>query len=142
MAYPYDAPFVAGSETSEEAAKSIKPSSLRSKVASMLRLRGLFGSTDDELEVSLGLRHQTVSARRRELVLLGKAIDSGAKRVTRSGRKATVWIACEEAPQRPHKALQCCPLCGGSGKVREPYSGKAEQPSLFDWSGGEDRRTP
>ena len=142
MAYPYDAPFVAGSETSEEAAKSIKPSSLRSKVASMLRLRGLFGSTDDELEVSLGLRHQTVSARRRELGLLGKAKDSGVKRVTRSGRKATVWIACEQAPQEPHKAIQPCPLCGGSGKVREPYTGKAEQPSLFDWSGGEDGRTP
>ena len=135
MAYPYDAPFVAGSETSEEAAKSIKPSSLRSKVASMLRLRGIFGSTDDELEVSLGLRHQTVSARRRELVLLGKAKDSGVKRVTRSGRKAVVWIACAEAPQRAHKALQPCPLCGGSGEVREVYPERSEQIDMWSSTG-------
>ena len=143
MAYNNKPPFVAGSETSEEAAKSIKPSSLRSKVASMLRLRGLFGATDDELEASLGLRHQTVSARRRELVLLVKAKDSGVKRVTRSGRRATVWVACDEAPQKPHKALQCCPLCGGSGKVREPYP-LGSQPDLFgrDWSSGEEKRDP
>jgi hypothetical protein len=51
------------------------------------------GLTDDELEQATGWRHQTVSARRRELVLLGKVKDSGKRRPTRSGRSATVWEA-------------------------------------------------
>ena len=115
--------FVPGSKTSKEAAKSIeeKAPTLRQQVHELIKARGLFGATDAEVEASLGMRHQTASARRRELVLKGLAKDSGAKRLTGSGRKATVWIACEEAPQRPHKAVRCCPLCGGSGKIRDPY---------------------
>ena len=137
--------FVPSSETSKDAAKSIeeKAPTLRQQVHKLLKARGLFGATDAEIEASLGMRHQTASARRRELVLKGLAKDSGAKRLTESGRKATVWIACEEAPQRPHKAVRCCPLCGGSGKIREPYPPEA-QSELFpnNWSQGEEEKNP
>lgn len=47
--------------------------------------------TDDGLEVRLGLPHQTVSARRRGLVLEGWIRDSGRKDTTRSGRRAAIW---------------------------------------------------
>ena len=137
--------FVPGSKTSKEAAKSIeeKAPTLRQQVHELIKARGLFGATDAEIEASLGMRHQTASARRRELVLKGLAKDSGAKRLTGSGRKATVWIACEEAPQRPHKAVRCCPLCGGSGKIRDPYP-LGSQPDLFPggWSQGEEGKNP
>lgn len=49
------------------------------------------GATDNELENALGLRHQTASPRRRELVLMGFLRDSGDRRKTDSGRGATVW---------------------------------------------------
>jgi len=51
------------------------------------------GYTDDELEQELGWLHQTLSARRRELVQKGFVKDSGKKRPTRSGRGATVWMS-------------------------------------------------
>tara|TARA_R100001594_G_scaffold61343_1_gene95511 strand:+ start:2002 stop:2442 length:441 start_codon:yes stop_codon:yes gene_type:complete len=135
--------FVPSSDTSKEAAKSIekKAPTLRQQVHEFLKRRDLFGATDYEIEQHLNLSHQTASARRRELVLKGYAKDSGSRRVTGSGRGATVWIACEEAPQEPHKAVKTCPLCGGSGKVSEPYPGKS-QPDLFGWSDGEEGRKP
>ena len=82
-------------DTSPEAADRIasKAATLRRKV-----YRCLLGcpSTDDELEVVLGLTHQCVSARRRELVLLGAVEWTGAKRLTRSGRSARIWKAIPE----------------------------------------------
>lgn len=79
------------SETSVAAASSMKQASntIREQVFDVIRLRG--GATDDELEVALQMRHQTVSARRRELVLLGRVKPSGQRRITRSGRAAEVW---------------------------------------------------
>jgi len=137
--------FVPNSDTSKEAAKSIekKAPTLRQQVHEFLKKRGSLGATDYEAEQYLKLSHQTASARRRELVLKGLAKDSGAKRLTESGRKATVWIACEEDPQRPHKAVRCCPLCGGSGKIRDPYPPEA-QSELFpnNWSQGEEEKNP
>lgn len=53
----------------------------------------LYGMTDDEVEVALDMRHQTASARRRELVKAGRVRDTGRRRNTRSGRPATVWEA-------------------------------------------------
>jgi hypothetical protein len=130
MPYNNRPPFVAGSETSEEAAKSIDAGSIRDRVRALIEDMGCLGSTDEELERKLSMRHQTVSARRRELVLMGMVKDSGVKRRTTSGRKAVVWIACDEPSQEAHKALKGCPLCGGSGKVRDPYPLGA-QPDLF-----------
>ena len=59
----------------------------------LIRYRGEFGLTDDELEVMSAMRHQTASARRRGLVLKGLVRDSGQRRPTRSGSMAIVWVA-------------------------------------------------
>ena len=87
-------PHEAGSSTSVAAARSITGAvgRLQALVLEVLVARGNIGATDDELEVRLGLKHQTVSARRRELVLKGLARNSGATRPTRSGRPAAVWV--------------------------------------------------
>jgi hypothetical protein len=89
------APFVKGSDTSREAAQSLPEPALarlESQVFLMICKWGPHGATDDELERETGLSHQTVSARRRGLVQKGRVVDSGLRRLTRSGRKATVWI--------------------------------------------------
>lgn len=87
--------------TSVEAAKRIEPVSgrLRIMVYDAIRRAGSHGRTDDELEVELGMKHQTVSARRRELYLDAHidhrktAAGEWMKRNTRSGRGAFVFVA-------------------------------------------------
>ncbi len=84
----------AQSETSKQAAAAMLETAdtLRAKVYRMIARANRLGATDDEIEVALGLRHQTASARRRELVLAGHVTDSGQRRATRSGRMAVVWV--------------------------------------------------
>jgi hypothetical protein len=91
----FGAPFETSSRTSREAAVLIAPHSatLRARVLTIIRNCGDQGATDDEIEVVTGLRHQTASARRRELVLGNFIKDSGRTRPTRSNRQATVWVA-------------------------------------------------
>jgi hypothetical protein len=87
-------PFVVGSDTSEEAAH-MKRSTKRSdeqQVLGLIGSRGDHGATDDEIEATLGMRHQNASARRNGLVQKGLVKDSGMQRKTRSGRNATVWV--------------------------------------------------
>lgn len=48
-------------------------------------------STADAVEAALNGRHQTISARVRELVQLGYLFDSGHRAATRSGRSARVY---------------------------------------------------
>jgi N6-adenosine-specific RNA methylase IME4 len=43
------------------------------------------------------MQHQTASARIRELVIDGRLIDSGERRLTRSNRRAAVWVVASEA---------------------------------------------
>ncbi len=95
MGYKNGIPYVTGSDTSRAAAESIEPDlgRLLHLVLTQIRACGSNGATDDELEVTLGLPHQTVSARRRDLVLRDYVVDSGYRRTTRSGRGATVWVA-------------------------------------------------
>lgn len=104
------APYVAGSLTSEAAAYSIEDdlNRLEDIVFRRITAAGTHGMTDDELEVVTGLSHQTVSARRRTLVLKELLIDSGRQRPTRSGRKAVVWVRSDspgallgKAPPKP-----------------------------------------
>jgi len=80
--------------TSEQAADEIAPTALvlRERVFRFIAAAGSMGATDDEIELALGMRHQTASARRRELVLKGRIVDSGTLRKTSSGRYAHVWI--------------------------------------------------
>lgn len=88
-------PFVAGSDTSEAAAGSVEglASTLRRRVWERIRGTGMAGMTCDEVEARLGLRHQTASARIRELAVRGLLADSGRRAATRSGRQAVVWVA-------------------------------------------------
>jgi hypothetical protein len=87
-------PFVFGSATSKAAAESIEKDTnrLRKLVFEEIRDAGSCGLTCDEVEARLDLRHQTASARVRELALAGQIIDSELKRKTRSGRAAVVWV--------------------------------------------------
>jgi len=87
-------PFEKSSDTSFAAARSMKDvtGELRRAVARFIVERGRYGATDDEVEVDLGMRHQTASARRWELAQKDFIKKSGEKRLTRSGRKAAVWV--------------------------------------------------
>jgi len=51
------------------------------------------GITCDKLEQVLNMSHQTTSARIRDLVLVGKLVDSGRREKTRTGRPAICWKA-------------------------------------------------
>jgi hypothetical protein len=70
---------------------------LRDRVLAHIDSRGSGCSTDEEGEAVLAMRHQTYSARRRELVMLGMVQDSGQRRPTTSGRPAAVWTALPSA---------------------------------------------
>lgn len=93
MTYPeklYDGtPPHNGTKTSKEAAKSAKTETVRDQVLIAIEEAG--GLTCDECEVRLNRPHTTISARIRELVLLGKIVDSGKERKTRWGRNARIY---------------------------------------------------
>ncbi len=76
-------------QTSLEAYWSIKDDLNRLEKLVLDGING--GSTCDELEQTLGLSHQTVSARLRGLAQAGLIVDGGGRRPTRSNRKAIVW---------------------------------------------------
>ena len=88
-------PFVKGSDTSRAAADAMRrhAPTLRQKVYDYIVSRGDYGATDDEIAVSLELRHQTASPRRRGLVIMGAVYATEERRPTRSGQTATVWRA-------------------------------------------------
>ena len=90
--YPHEPGFVKGSKTSRAAADSIRPESLRGRVLAAVCAAGTTGKTCDEIEVEFGGRHQSISARLRELALLGHIVDTGRERRTRSGRNAVVYV--------------------------------------------------
>ena len=87
-------PYVKGSSTSKAAAESVQSSASSLRLWIRLYIEGQEGrgATCDEIEVALGLRHQTASARIRELVQKGNLMDSGKIRVTRARRNAVVWV--------------------------------------------------
>ncbi len=66
---------------------------LRARVLAFIIAQGPHGATDDEGETALGIKPQTYTPRRGELVKLGLVRDSGRRRPTPSGRPAAVWIA-------------------------------------------------
>lgn len=128
------APYVKGSDTSKAAAESVEPDlgRLEGLVLSHISSRGLLGATDDETEVALDLSHQTASARRRRLVQLGRVVDSGMRRKTRSGRKAVVWrvaefppLRHEDKPKRPTQAQTARAIA----EIRRLYVNARTRPS-------------
>ena len=78
--------------TTRMAAEKILPKtgSIRRKVYELIRLNS--GMTDFELEAELRMKHQTVSASRRSLVLDGFLIDSGRVHKNAQGNECIVWI--------------------------------------------------
>ncbi len=100
-------PYVKGSDTSLIAAHLIADETLtlRAKVYFWIYRAGERGATDDEIERALKMRHQTASARRRELVLQGRIQDSDRRRKTSSGRPAAVWVAREPEPVQQRLSL-------------------------------------
>lgn len=70
---------------------SSKKSEYRKKIFETIK--SSIGMTCDEIEQSLGLRHQTASCFIRFLTKDGFLKDSGDRRITRSGRKAIVWVS-------------------------------------------------
>lgn len=86
-------PHERASATSHAAAKSIVASADTLRARVLFAISKLHGATCDEVEEATGMRHQTCSARVRELFLKGMIRDSEARRKTRSGRTAVVWLA-------------------------------------------------
>src|SRR5262245_4516850 len=97
MSAPYNdlPPYEAGSATSREAALRMARATptMRERVYSFMLAQGSVGATDDEIEHALKMRHQTVSARRRELELDGRVAKTELRRRTSSGHSAAVSIA-------------------------------------------------
>lgn len=84
--------------TAKEAARMAYPRSgtQRMRVLDLVAHRGQAGATDEEMQVRLGLGHNSQTPRRRELVLGGWIEDSGRTRPTGStGAQATVWVLTE-----------------------------------------------
>jgi hypothetical protein len=78
-------------DTSLAAHRSVDTCELRRRVLEAIALGGMLGRTCDEVEMLLGMPHQTASARVHELAKRGDIVDSGRTRKTRSGRAAIVW---------------------------------------------------
>lgn len=78
-------------ETSEDAADSIKPraGSMRQAVLEFIIRNG--GATDEQIQIALDMSNNSERPRRRELVQQGLVVDSGKRRLNRSGCKAIVW---------------------------------------------------
>ena len=95
-------PFVRGSDTSEAASDSVADSAgtKRGEVLEALRLAGARGLTDWEIQQRTGGLHQSMTARRRELVLRGLVRDSGRRRATQTGRQAVVWVLVTLEPSQ------------------------------------------
>ena len=101
LANPYDAPyrhieppFQHHSPTSRDAAKSITKhvGTLHRRVLDYLKEHPQ-GATDEQISAETGLRESTARARRVELTQANLIKDSRRYHHTRSGRRATVWIA-------------------------------------------------
>lgn len=89
--YP-DEPGSIRGDTSERAAQSMRPHAARLRNQVFAYIKSRRNATCDEVEVALRMRHQTASARIRELVLYRQLADSGLRRLTRSGRTARVYV--------------------------------------------------
>ena len=90
-----DAPYQKHSDTSHRAAQEIESSlgALRTKVLQAIRSADSFGATDEELQAQLHMNPSTERPRRIELVKLGLVRDSQQRRLTRSRRRAVIWVA-------------------------------------------------
>jgi len=105
--------YVKNSRTSRAAAISMEEhlTALQLTVFVLIREAGDTGRTCDEVETTMvGWRHQTVSARVRELYLQGWIYRTKRTRVTRSGRQAVVYRV--RRVRKPMAAMPTCSECG------------------------------
>lgn len=89
------APAQRDSATSRAAARQIAHElpRLQKLVYDAIRAAGERGLTDEQGIMYTSLSPSTYRPRRIELVTKGSVIDSGKTQLTRSKRKATVWVA-------------------------------------------------
>jgi hypothetical protein len=94
MTYPITPGHVAGCDTAKAAAQSISAGTVRHWVYQAIKKAGKRGMTCEQVEKRLHLRHQSASARIRELVLFGNIKIVGT-RENDSGVRARVYVAVE-----------------------------------------------
>ena len=94
--YPEVPGYVKGSDTSRSAANDVNANVQGLRKLILDHIKRVGNATCDEVEAALSLRHQTASARIRELSLGGLLRDSGVRRRTRGGSSARVYNAVEE----------------------------------------------
>jgi hypothetical protein len=94
MTYPSTPGYVRTSATSKAAATFIEPSAgtIRAWVLKEIRKSGKRGRTCEQIERLCKLRHQSASARIRELVLDG-LVEAIGTRENESGVRARVYVA-------------------------------------------------
>lgn len=85
------------SVTSQQAAAQIEPSAgtLRAHVLAYVRTCGEIGATDEEMQIALEMNPSTQRPRRVELEKLNLIRRIAFTRPTKSGRSATIFVACE-----------------------------------------------
>jgi hypothetical protein len=88
--------------TSAAASRQIRPisGSKRMAVLRFITERADHGATDEEIQQALGMKVQTETPRRGELVKLKYVLNSGRTRPTTSGGSAFVWVAVDGGPTR------------------------------------------
>lgn len=84
-------PYVAGSDTSHDAAMELAYLGEKERQVYLAFCRYPDGLTDEECQRATSLHPGTQRARRVYLCAEGLLRDSGRRRVTTSGRNATVW---------------------------------------------------
>lgn len=82
------------------AAKPVLPK-VRERVFNSIRLAGQAGRTAAEIMGDLGINHQTMGSRLRELQNRNLIRDSGDRRPGDTGRKQIVWVAVEQQLAEP-----------------------------------------
>ena len=93
---PEELPYQRHSDTSHEAAKANAPASGTQRKAVFDLLEGHpVGLIDEEIQNLLEMNPSTERPRRIELVASGLVVDSGGTRLTKSGRRAVVWMLAE-----------------------------------------------
>lgn len=93
--YAGTTPRVRGSDTSAAAGDAVagKAGSIRRRAYEYVVSCGDSGATTEEIEIALGLRSSTASARRVDLTKAGALRDTGRRRSTTSGNDAAVYVA-------------------------------------------------
>lgn len=72
----------------------------RRRVLALIRRKGAYGATDEEMQDILAMHHNSQTPRRKELEEGDWIIDSGRTRLTDSGSPAIVWVMSENGKRK------------------------------------------